>query len=145
MKVTHFGIDGLPQALGGAFYGITSLNSNVTTTDGGLSAINFVQRITANGSNILLNPSVNFAAGSNVILSASSNTITIDATGGGGSGTFTTQDEGGVLSTGVTTLNFTGAGVSASGAGATTTVNVSGGGGTGASAIGFLYAATITR
>lgn len=49
------------------------------------------------------------------------------------SGTITTQDEGVTLSTGVTTLNFVGAGVSASGAGATTTVTINGGSGSGAS------------
>lgn len=47
----------------------------------------------------------------------------------GGSGTITTQDEGGTLSGTVTTLNFTGAGVTASGAGATTTINIPGGAG----------------
>jgi hypothetical protein len=51
----------------------------------------------------------------------------------GGSSAITTQDEGSTLSTTVTTLNFTGAGVSASGAGATTTINIPGGAGTGAS------------
>ncbi len=81
MKITKFG-DGIPVALGGWSTGITSINSNATTTDGGLSAINFVQRITSNASNILLNPSVNFAAGSNIALSAGSNTITITAIGG---------------------------------------------------------------
>lgn len=44
-------------------------------------------------------------------------------------GTITTQDEGTPLSSTVTTLNFTGAGVTASGAGATTTINISGGAG----------------
>jgi hypothetical protein len=51
---------------------------------------------------------------------------TLNAAGGG---SLTTQDEGVTLSTGVTTLNFTGAGVTASGAGATTTINIPGGGG----------------
>lgn len=45
------------------------------------------------------------------------------------SATITTQDEGGTLSSTVTTLNFVGAGVTASGAGATTTVTIAGGGG----------------
>jgi|GEM_PF-2969193 hypothetical protein len=45
-------------------------------------------------------------------------------------GTITTQDEGGTLSTTVTTLNFVGSGVVASGAGDTTTVTISGGAGT---------------
>jgi len=83
MKVTNFGPDGIPIALAGWSTGITSINSNAITADGGLSALNFVQRITSNGSNILLNPSVNFAAGSNIALSASSNTITITSLGGG--------------------------------------------------------------
>jgi hypothetical protein len=47
------------------------------------------------------------------------------------SATITTQDEGGTLSSGVTTLNFTGAGVTASGAGATTTIDIPGGSGSG--------------
>lgn len=47
------------------------------------------------------------------------------------SATITTQDEGGTLSSTVTTLNFTGAGVTASGAGATTTINIPGGSGSG--------------
>jgi len=45
-------------------------------------------------------------------------------------GTVTTQDEGGTLSSTVTTFNFVGAGVTAAGAGATTTVTIPGGGGT---------------
>jgi hypothetical protein len=49
----------------------------------------------------------------------------------GGSGTITTKDEGVTLSTAVTTLDFTGAGVTASGAGSTTTVNITGGSGGG--------------
>lgn len=81
MKITKFG-DGIPVTLAGWSTGITSINSNATTADGGLSAINFVQRITSNGSNILLNPSVNFAAGSGISLSASSNTVTISSTSG---------------------------------------------------------------
>lgn len=218
MKVTKFG-DGIPVTLQGWSTGITSLNSNVTTTDGGLSALNFVQRVTANGSNILLNPSVNIASGSGIALAASSNTVTISATGGGsgtisagsnstnvreistagasstlwspydhahggvsevtasssntlqrgtvnlragtgialaltdtdgdgefdtativntgtssgggGGTTITTKDEGSTLSTGVTTLDFVGAGVTASGAGATTTITIAGGSGGG--------------
>ena len=43
--------------------------------------------------------------------------------------TITTQDEGSTLSSTVTTINFTGAGVTASGAGNTTTVNIPGGSG----------------
>lgn len=46
-----------------------------------------------------------------------------------GGGTITTKDEGSTLSSAVTTLDFTGAGVTASGAGATTTINIPGGGG----------------
>jgi hypothetical protein len=54
-------------------------------------------------------------------------TLNIPQYSGGGT-TITTQDEGGTLSSTVTTLNFTGAGVTASGAGATTTINIPGGG-----------------
>lgn len=94
VKVTNFGPGGFPknwQNLGG---GITSVNSNFNTTDGGLSAVNFVQRITANSSNVLLNPIVNFAAGSNILLTLDqgplpaqaypSNTIRIHSTASGG-------------------------------------------------------------
>lgn len=55
-------------------------------------------------------------------------TLNIPQYSGGTGGTITTQDEGSILSTTVTTLNFTGAGVTASGAGATTTINIPGGG-----------------
>jgi hypothetical protein len=46
-----------------------------------------------------------------------------------GGATITTKDEGSTLSSTVTTLDFTGAGVTASGSGATTTVNIPGGSG----------------
>lgn len=69
MKITQFGPDGLPDVLGGWSTGVYSLNSNTGMVDGGLSSLNFVQLITANGSNELLRPVVNFAAGSNIILS----------------------------------------------------------------------------
>ena len=89
MKVTNFGGD-IPkdwQNLGG---GVTSVNSNFNTSDGGLSALHFVQQIQADGSPVL-NPIVNFASGSNITLSIDrgplnstpSNTIRIHSTGGG--------------------------------------------------------------
>jgi hypothetical protein len=53
---------------------------------------------------------------------------TLNATGGGGS--LTVQDEGSTLSTAVTTINFTGAGVTATGT-TTVTVSIPGGGGGG--------------
>jgi hypothetical protein len=58
-----------------------------------------------------------------------STTITFSQFTGGGGTTITTKDEGSTLSSTVTTLDFTGAGVTASGGGATTTVNIPGGGG----------------
>lgn len=89
-----------------------------------------VRRITANGSNILASPDVNFAAGSNVIFSIASNTLTIAATSGGGGGSaLTVEDEGSPLSTAADTLNFVGAGVTASGAGTTKTITIPGGSG----------------
>lgn len=118
MRVTRLGPPRIPRdtlILGGEVFTAETLSG--------------VRRITSNGSNILQNPYINFASGSNVIFSVASNTLTIHSTGGGGSGSLTTQDEGGTLSSAVTTLNFTGAGVTASGGGATTTVNVPGGGG----------------
>lgn len=61
--------------------------------------------------------------------------------GGGGGTTITTQDEGSTLSTTVTTLNFTGAGVTASGSGATTTIDIPGGAGGGLT-LGLAYASS---
>jgi hypothetical protein len=83
MKVTNFGPDGLPITLAGWSTGITSLNSNVDITGGGPSALNFVQRITSNTSNTLLNPIVNFASGSNIAFAVQSNTLTIIGAAGG--------------------------------------------------------------
>ena len=98
MKVTNFGPGGFPMAHVGDFGGVNNyitIGSN-TTTDPPLSALNFVQRITANTSNTLLNPIVNFASGSNIILTLDqgpfpaqaypSNTIRIHSTSGGGGG-----------------------------------------------------------
>jgi hypothetical protein len=91
-----------------------------------------VATITANGSNQLQGPFVNFAAGSNITLAVSSNTMTITGTGGGGGGSaLTVQDEGTPLATDATTLNFVGAGVTATGAGATKTITIPGGSGSG--------------
>jgi hypothetical protein len=63
--------------------------------------------------------------------------------GGGGGTTITTQDEGSTLSTTVTTLNFTGAGVTASGSGATTTIDIPGGGAGGGLGMGSVLAASM--
>ena len=67
-----------------------------------------------------------FAAGSNITLTtnASSDTITIAASGGGSA--LTIQEEGSSLSTAGSTLNFVGAGVTASGTGATKTITIPG-------------------
>ena len=86
MKVTHFGPGGLPVAVGGWSSGIVSLNSNVEIIGGGPAALNFVQRITSNTSNTLLNPTVNFASGSNIAFAVQSNTLTIIGTAAGGGG-----------------------------------------------------------
>ena len=69
--------------------------------------------------------SVTLAAGSNITISESGDTITIASTASGSA--LTVQDEGSTLSTAATTLNFTGAGVTASGSGSTKTINISGG------------------
>lgn len=83
MKVTHFGPNGFPWAHVSNFGGVTiSIGSN-TNTDPPLSSQNFVQRITANGVTTLLNPIVNFAGGSGITVSASSNTVTIAVSAGG--------------------------------------------------------------
>lgn len=85
MKVTNFGTDGLPVALGGWSSGVSSISSNAFTGDtGGPNNPNFVQLITSNGSNALLNPIVNIVTGSGLFASVSSNTLTLTGTGGGG-------------------------------------------------------------
>ncbi len=89
MKVTKFSPDGLPLPLAGWSTGYQSIGSN-TDSNPPLSALNFVQRITSNTSNTLLNPIVNFASGSGIAFAAASNTLTISATGaaaGGGGAT----------------------------------------------------------
>jgi len=86
MKVTNFGPNGLPITLAGWSTGIVSLNSNVDIIGGGPQALNFVQRITSNTSNTLLNPIVNFASGSNIAFAVQSNTLTIIGTAAGGGG-----------------------------------------------------------
>jgi len=83
MKVTHFGPGGLPVTVAGWSTGIVSLNSNVEIIGGGPAALNFVQRITSNTSNTLLNPIVNFASGSNIAFAVQSNTLTIIGAAGG--------------------------------------------------------------
>jgi hypothetical protein len=55
-------------------------------SNGGTSWSSNVAIITANGSNQLTGPFVNFQAGTNITLSVSSNTMTIASSGGGGSG-----------------------------------------------------------
>jgi hypothetical protein len=83
MKVTNFGPNGLPITLAGWSTGVVSLNSNVEIVGGGPQALNFVQRITSNTSNTLLNPIVNFASGSNIAFAVQSNTLTIIGAAGG--------------------------------------------------------------
>jgi len=83
MKVTNFGPGGLPVTVAGWSTGIVSLNSNVEIIGGGPAALNFVQRITSNTSNTLLNPIVNFASGSNIAFAVQSNTLTIIGAAGG--------------------------------------------------------------
>lgn len=95
MKVTNFGPGSFPKPLAGWSTGATSVNSNFNTEDGGLSATNFVQAVTVNGSNMLLRPIANIASGSNILLtvdagpggSSPSNTVRIHSTSTGGSGT----------------------------------------------------------
>jgi hypothetical protein len=92
MKITNYDPEGFPLVLGGWSSGVVSLNSNAHMADGGFSALNFVQGITAEGSNMLARPIANFAAGSNIWLtldagpggSIPSNTIRIHGLAGGG-------------------------------------------------------------
>lgn len=110
---------------------------------------------TVNGRGTLAARPAASAANEGYIYSASdadlyrSNGTSWDTIASTGSGTITTKDEGATLSTGVTTLDFVGAGVVASGAGATTTVTIAGGGGGSAtpevSAAGRVYAYTNFR
>src|SRR5210317_418540 len=109
---------------------LTSTNIN-TSTSGSNALITLTN--SAGGSD-----SVTLAAGSNITISESGDTITIASTASGSA--LTIQDEGSTLTTDATTLNFVGAGVTASGAGSTKTINISGG----ASTIGALNDVTIT-
>ena len=86
----------------------------------------------AHASNTLTGPvELQTEGGLYIVRPAGTQILKLGSTGGTGGGgtTITTKDEGSTLSTGVTTLDFTGAGVTASGSGATTTVNIPGGGG----------------
>src|SRR5210317_1062437 len=109
---------------------LTSTNIN-TSTSGSNALITLTN--SAGGSD-----SVTLAAGSNITISESGDTITIASTASGSS--LTIQDEGSTLTTDATTLNFVGAGVTASGSGSTKTITISGG----ASTIGALSDVTIT-
>lgn len=124
MKITNFGPNGQPIVLAGWSTGYVSLNSNVEIAGGGLAALNFVQLITANGSNGLTRPIANFAAGSNIILSATSNTMTIASLGGGVTGI---QSAGSNSLAGLVNLQA-GSGIALTVAGQTITItNTSGG------------------
>ena len=66
-------------------------------------------------------------AGSNITLTtdASTDSITIASSGGGGGSAITVKDEGSALSTAASSLNFVGASVTASGTGADKTITIS--------------------
>ena len=97
---------------------LTSTNIN-TSTSGSNALITLTN--SAGGSD-----SVTLAAGSNITISETGDTITIASTASGGA--LTIQDEGTSLTTDATTLNFVGSGVTASGTGSTKTITISGGG-----------------
>ena len=126
MKVTNFGPDGIPIALGGWSTGVTSINSNAIVGDGGPNATNFVQLITADTSNTMLDPIVNFASGSNIVFSFTSNTIRIASTAGGGGGGSALEilDEGVSLDTAVTSIDVVGAGITATNVGHAATLTI---------------------
>jgi hypothetical protein len=96
---------------------LTSTNIN-TSTSGSNALITLTN--SAGGSD-----SVTLAAGSNITISESGDTITIASTASGSA--LTIQDEGSTLTTDATTLNFVGSGVTASGSGSTKTITISGG------------------
>ena len=126
MKITNFGPNGQPVILAGWSTGYVSLNSNVEIAGGGLAALNFVQLITANGSNGLTRPIANFSAGSNIVLSATSNTMTITSLGGGVAGI---QSNGSNSLTGLVNLQA-GSGIALTVSGQNITItNTSGGSG----------------
>lgn len=151
MKVTQFGPGSLPLALAGWSTGVVSVNSNFNTIDGGLTAVNFVQRITANGSNVLLNPIVNFASGSNILLTLDqgplpaqaypSNTIRIHSTAGGG-GNIITSNGSNSLAAVVNLVAGSGIALGVSGQDITITNTGSGGGGGGSSSETYAQAIT---
>ncbi len=129
MKVTRLGPGRPLLTLAGATGGSSGVPGGfVPTADGsnGVSWGSNVATISANGSNYLLGPHVNFASGTGITLAVASNTMTITSTGGGSS--LTVADEGTPLATAATTLDFVGAGVTATGTGATKTVTIPGGG-----------------
>jgi hypothetical protein len=101
MKITVLGPSTPLVSLGGILSGGTTdgateepaPSGQVPTSNGsnGVAWGSNVAVITANGSNVVMGPFVNFAAGSNVIFAVSSNTLNIASTGGGGSSVITSN------------------------------------------------------
>jgi hypothetical protein len=99
MKVARITRTSVPHLINGGVgstnVGLSGGSSGQVITSNGSNGYYWgenVARITANSSNTATGPFVNFAAGSNIILAVSSNTINIASTGGG-SGTSLTIEE----------------------------------------------------
>lgn len=103
-----------------------------------------VARITANSSNTLLSPYVNFAAGSNTIFSVSSNTLTIHGQAGGGGVSGITSNGSNSVTGAINLQAGTGIALGVSGSTITITNTGSGGGGSGGAATTNEYLTTAT-
>ena len=117
----------------GSFAGNTGLTFNKTTTT--LTANNFVATSTANlGSNanvIITGGTANYVLSTN----GSGNLSWVAQSGGGGSANIAIYDEGNLLTSTVSSLDFVGSGVTATNIGNAVTVTITGGGGGGPASI----------
>jgi plastocyanin len=117
----------------GSFAGNAGLTFNKTTTT--LTANNFVATSTANlGSNanvIITGGTANYVLSTN----GSGNLSWVAQSGGGGSANIAIYDEGNLLTSTVSSLDFVGSGVTATNIGNAVTVTITGGGGGGPASI----------
>jgi len=110
-------------------------SSGIATVAQGLTGtpninVGIVTATSYNGSGINLTGIVtSITAGSGISVDQSTGNVTITATGGGGGGAISIKDEGSILGTAVTSINFVGSGVIATGDNSEVTVTIDGGGG----------------